>query len=324
MYKMKQWSLRLIPFLGWRMNCYTVCLGNVLAHKGEDVDLLFHHNLTTIPFGPFRYWQNHFAVLGISPEDGIERCLDTLGYSSVHMHFTQEKEALKALMDALSSEPVIIGPVDMGYLTYDPFYKQKRTADHYVVGIGFDEDFLWVDDPEGKIHTPIPFSDFVEAWRAEEIRYKKGPYSMRIVKEKSKQPSPKEIFTKTLKLAAKSQQEKHGPWGALSGSEALEQLARDIKTTRSSRLLKHLQYFTLPTSNQRCFDCAWFLNMVPFTSQRLKKAVEIRLYQSTLYGKASLLAVKGRIGRLSNTLIDIAQLETTFVEEIKEAAHKVD
>jgi hypothetical protein len=43
--------------------------------------------------------------------------------------------ALAALQEALSVGPVLLGPLDMGFLPYDPNHMHKRGGDHFIVAL---------------------------------------------------------------------------------------------------------------------------------------------------------------------------------------------
>jgi hypothetical protein len=127
---------------------------------------------------------------------------------SIGKCFQSADEALSFLKEALEEEPILIGPVDMGFLVYDPYCKFKKGADHYVIALGIDEDHIILNDPDGYLQVPLPISNFLKAWKAEAIAYKKGPYSLWLVKEKLGTPPVEKLYKDTLVLGLQNLKEK--------------------------------------------------------------------------------------------------------------------
>jgi hypothetical protein len=74
--------------------------------------------------------------------------------------------------------------------------------------------------------------------------------------------------------------------------------------------------FTLPISNQRCYDSAIFLIQEPFTDGALKNAAKTRMRQARLFGKCRLLANKQDVRGLTETLNQIAELDGLYMKEL--------
>ena len=149
----------------------------ILAHKGEFHPLPFLECVSTVPFG-FVYMpveKGGFAVNGYTPHEGVERALNTLQYKREFKCFDSSEEALSYLASALKNEPILIGPVDMGFLVYDPFCKFKLGADHYLIALEATENHMIVNDPEGYVQVPIPIKNFLDAWKVKQYSTEGDP-----------------------------------------------------------------------------------------------------------------------------------------------------
>jgi len=295
----------------------------VLGWKGDSYPLPFLECLTTVPFG-FVYVPvdgGGFAVNGYNPHDGVARALKALQYKSEFKCFESSEEALPFLRTALENEPVLLGPVDMGFLVYDSYCKFKKGGDHYLVALKMKEDHVVVNDPDGYLHVPIPRKDFVKAWEAEAIKYKKGSYSLWLIKERERMPQTERLYRDTLLLGLQNLKEKSRrlPESTTfyTGSTAIKKLAENIKRYRLRRWLRFYATFTFRVSAQRCFDGATFIKEAPFHNDYLMKASETRMEQACLYGKCQLEASQLKFSKVANILEEISQLEDKFETELE-------
>jgi len=296
----------------------------VLGWRGDSHPLPFLECLTTVPFG-FVYTVvdgGGFAVNGYNPHDGVARALKALQYKSEFKCFESSDEALSFLRAALENEPVLIGPVDMGFLVYDPYCKFKKGADHYLVALEMEKDHVIVNDPDGYLHVPIPTEDFVKAWGAEAIRYKRGSYTLWLINEKLGTPQAERLYKDALVLGLQNLKEKGRSFlkenaAFYTGSTAIKKLAENIKRYRSRRWLKFYATFTFRVSAQRCFDSATFIREAPFQNDYLRKVSETRMKQASLYGKCQLEASKLRFSKVAKTLEELSLLEDTFEAELE-------
>jgi hypothetical protein len=295
----------------------------ILGWKGDSYPLPFLECVTTVPFG-FVYVASDsggFAVNGYSPHVGVERALKALQYDYRFRCFRSADKALSFLKRSLEREPVLIGPVDMGFLTYDPYCKLKKGADHYVMALGFDRDHLILNDPDGYLQVRLPIGDFAKAWNAEAIAYKRGPYSLWLVKEKLGTPSVEKLYRDTLVLGLQNLKEKGRKYRAgrvifYAGPLAVKKLAEDIKRYKLRRWLRFYATFTFRVSAQRCFDSSMFIKDVPFKNDNLEKASETRMQQAFRYGECQTEASRMKFSKVAETLEEISGLEEKFEVEL--------
>jgi len=296
----------------------------ILSWKGDFYPLPFLECVTTVPFG-FVYIASDgggLAVNGYNPHDGVERALKTLQYEYRFKCFQSADEALSFLKRALEAEPILIGPVDMGFLAYDSYCKFKKGADHYVIALGLNRDHLILNDPDGYLQVPLPISDFVKAWNAEAIAYKRGPYSLWLVKEKLGTPSVEKLYKNTLVLGLQNLREKGRKYPVENaflhtGPSAIKKLAEDIKLHKLRRWLRFYATFTFRVSAQRCFDSAIFIKDSPFNDDYLEKASETRMKQACRYGKCQIEASTMKFSKVAKTLEEISELEEKFEIELE-------
>lgn len=201
---------RQVPFVGRTSYCYSKCLCMIFRFFGDFYELPFVECVTTVPFGfvYMPYEKGGFAVNGYNPHDGVKRALNTLRYRREFKCFRSSHEALFSLKKELQSSPVLLGPLDMGFLPYDPFSRFKKGSDHYLVALGVEKDHVIVHDPDGYFHVPIRLEHFLRAWKAEAIEYKKGSYSMWIIKQRMEEPPIEAVYKNTLLLGLRNLREK--------------------------------------------------------------------------------------------------------------------
>ena len=307
-------------YTGWRLNCYATALSMLLSRRGDPKPIHYIDCLTTLPFGPFVYWKKRgFAVMGgLNPENGLDFAIPLLGYEYSISFTESQKDAIAKLKENLENDWVFIGPVDMSYLTYDPFCKKKKGADHYIVGVDCDNNFIWINDPEGYVEVPLPWQDFLEAWYGKRIYYKKGSYTQRVLKEKIKESPDEEIFKSVLLKAAETAKGEHIPLGAIYGEKAIRTFADDLKNKGKVSML--LLTFILPVCNQRCYDSAVFLAQENLTNEVLSEASKLRMLQAKLFGECRLFANLKNMDALHSTLNRIADIDVSYTKKLIEGA----
>jgi hypothetical protein len=308
-------EMRLItPYTGWRLNCYAAALGMLMSRRGDPRPTHFIDCLTTLPFGPFAYYRKFdFAVMGgLNPESGLDFATGLLGYECSISFGDSEREAVEKLKANLKTNWVLIGPVDMGYLTYDPFCKKKTGADHYVAGVDFDGDFVWINDHEGFVEVPLPWKDFLKAWKAERIHYKRGAYTQRALGKKTKELPDGEIFKSVLQKALSIVKGEHTQPEAIYGEKAIRTFADDLK--KNGRVPVLTLTFVLPVCNQRCYDSAMFLAQEEFTNEALREASRLRMAQMRLFSKCRLFGNKKDIDAVHVTLHRIADIDMQYTK----------
>ena len=296
----------------------------ILQSKGECYQLPFMECITTAPFG-FVYApedKGGFAVSGYNPHVSVGRALRLLRYDNNFRSFSSSSVALGFLRRTLEKDAVLIGPVDMGFLTYDRYREFKLGSDHYLVATEVDDgNVVVVNDPDGYVQVPIPIADFLRAWKADRIQYKRGPYSLWTIGRRRGKTPRRRIYKATLRLALRNLRERQevkraGRIVYCTGPKAIQRLADDIKRKRSSRWLRFYSTFTFRASAQKCFDSSIFIKEAPSSNASLSRASEIRMTQARLYSRTQLYGASNKFSQVSRTLSSISQLEEDFEKQL--------
>jgi predicted double-glycine peptidase len=240
-----------------------------------------------------------------APDKGICQALRTLGYRFEHR--MDDAEPLAELRRLLANGPVIVGPLDMGLLVYNPSHGYAAGSDHYVVVYAVEEDLVRLHDPAGYPHAVISHADFLAAWRADRIAYKMGTYSMWGNFQRETAPTADEMFRTTdRQIAAHLQAERERYGTDAVGAGMLRQLAQQAAGELSPDLRGHLAYFALPVSARRCEDFARFYQSYDGERSAVKSA------QARLYGQAVSQLMARDCAGLSRTFSSLADLEERF------------
>ncbi|MGH2517711.1 MAG: hypothetical protein ACRDHP_18845, partial [Ktedonobacterales bacterium] len=201
-----------IPYTGKSEYCYVNSLHMCLHAAGFASDELpapgFLECLTTMPFGSTYLRLDDGPLFfgspcAISPDDGLDRALDALGWTCANWcgsESTTSSEALERLRESLASGPVLVGPVDLGYLPYNPRARDLAGGDHFVVALDCDGSRVLLHDPFGYPYASLTTEELLTAWRAERISYKRRPYTMRSAFQRNETRNRAGMIERTLPL----------------------------------------------------------------------------------------------------------------------------
>lgn len=307
----------IINYLGSGNYCYANSAAMVLQNIGYNYCPGYLECLTAVAYSAF--WTTNsknpvifFSSKYNSPDIGISLALKSLGFEFDEFYVREnetinEEVALLRLKELLNFGPVIAGPLDMGKLTYIPYSKDLKGVDHYIAIYRIDGNIL-AHDPAGYPHIQIEINDFLDAWRASRIKYRRGSYSMWGNIKRSFNPSPLEIYTSTI-AAIKHYLtlERETKDSDLTGSKAILKLANLIIEEKLSPVQKgNLAYFSFPLSARRSNDYAKFFE--PYDSIRSS----IKNEQSKCFGLSQMYFMKKNWNMLYETLSYLADLEEDF------------
>jgi len=175
----------LAAYSGNSAYCYSNSLRMCLQHAGllhlPEVGLL--ECLTGMPFGACFLQLDAPQFLpspaDINPDNGLTRALDILGWTCARWQGDDVDSALAALKEALSAGLVLLGPLDMGFLPYDPNHRIKRGGDHFIAVLSLDANRVRVHDPQLYPFAVLPVTDLVRAWNAQDLGYSTCAYTLR-------------------------------------------------------------------------------------------------------------------------------------------------
>ena len=187
----------------------------------------------------------------------------------------------------------------MGHLTYNPNHPILYGVDHFVTVYAVDGQYLYLHDPAGFACMKVPFSDIIEAWKAEAIDYKSGAYSMWGNFKKVKSPSQAEIYQETASIMKNRY---------LNGQNGvLECYAKAVAEHGLNTEQKQLhQYFSFKLAAVRNLYLSKFLKDHDPAGARLKEKM------ATLFGQAHLSCLKEDYQELAQLLYQIAEVDGRF------------
>ena len=288
--------------------CYSYSLAMALETYGYDFKADFLEAIMVMGNGasivkedeqhPLVFFDNGMPDLSIS------HSLKILGFEYEDFYLKDGAEVnleeIKGKLETfLSNGPVVLGPLDMGHLTYNPNHTILYGVDHFVTVYGIDDQYLYLHDPAGFACMKVTFTDIIEAWKAEDIDYKRGSYSMWGNFKKVKSPSQTEIFQETARIM------KNRYLNGQSG--VLECYAKAVAENGLNTEQKQLhQYFSFKLAAVRNLYLSKFLKDHDPEGARLKEEL------ATLFGQAHISCLKEDYQELAHLLYRIAEVDGRF------------
>ena len=268
--------------------CYSYSLAMALDAYGYDFKADFLEAIMAMGNGasivkedeqnPLVFFDNGMPDLSIS------HSLKILGFDYEDFYLKDgsevDLEEVKGKLETfLSNGPVVLGPLDMGLLTYNPNHTILYGVDHFVTVYDIDDQYLYLHDPAGFACMKVAFNDILEAWKAEAIDYKRGSYSMWGNFKKVKSPSQTEIYQETARIM------KNRYLNGQSG--VLECYAKAVDENGLNTEQKQLhQYFSFKLAAVRNLYLSQFLKDHDPEGARLKEKL------ASLFGQAHLSCLK--------------------------------
>ena len=288
--------------------CYSYSLAMALETYGYDFKAEFLEAIMVMGNGasivkedeehPLVFFDNGMPDLSIS------HSLKILGFDYEDFYLKDgtevDLEEIKGKLETfLSNGPVVLGPLDMGHLTYNPNHTILYGVDHFVTVYALDGQYLYLHDPAGFACMKVTFNDILEAWKAEAIDYKRGAYSMWGNFKKIKSPSQTEIYQETARIM------KNRYLNGQSG--VLECFAKAVAENGLNTEQKQLhQYFSFKLAAVRNLYLSKFLKDHDPEGARLKEEL------ATLFGQAHLSCLKEDYQELAHLLYQIAEVDGRF------------
>jgi hypothetical protein len=286
----------------------------LLASIGENIAPSLIEVVGGVGVGAYVLPDNHISFLsGYSglPDKAISRALTVLGFE-----FTEEAQKnpdhppFEKIRQILKTSPVIFGPLDMGFLVYDPDVEHHHRIDHFVFVYAMDENKAFLHDPAGFPNVSISLEKLASAWKAERIQYKEGYYRYWASPKRISNPTEEEIYNNTLENIkdiyitgekyAKAQ-------GKTIDSEAIMFMADNIKKGLLKPFeIEMLTGFIFPLGARRASDFSDFFK--PY-NQELSK---IKAKQSNLLGLCHTASVAKDWPIVTTYLREYAKLEKKF------------
>ena len=295
--------------------CYANSVSMLLSSVGETVSPSRIEPLTGMGLGAQWRPQENLIFFDMSSTDrGINMALDLLGFTyDEHAYAADAALPVEDLRSTLVNGPAVIGPLDMGCLSYVPGHKFMHGSDHYVLALAVENGALRVHDPAGWPHALLPLDDLEGAWRAEAIAYRRGAFRYWSSPARHTRPTDQEVYNSALAafrtLYSNSRQGNASELVSAStiGTEAILAAANVIAVDDPPMvLIVHLEGFALRLGARRALDLADFLRRGDDTLANIKDT------QAQLFGRAHTEAAGRDYTALAATLRTLAETEEEF------------
>lgn len=288
--------------------CYSYSLAMALDAYGYDFKAEFLEAIMVMGNGasivkedeqhPLVFFDNGMPDLSIS------HSLKILGFDYEDFYLKNgaevDLEEIKRKLETfLFNGPVVLGPLDMGHLTYNPNHTILYGVDHFVTVYDIDDRYLYLHDPDGFACMKVAFNDILEAWKAESIDYKRGSYSMWGNFKKVKSPSQTEIYQETARIM--KNRYLNGQNGVLECFA--KAVAENGLNTEQKQLHQYLSFKLAAVRN---------LYLSKFLKDHDPKGARFKEELATLFGQAHLSCLKEDYQELAHLLYQIAEVDGRF------------
>ncbi|MGO8947431.1 MAG: hypothetical protein ACLQUY_07165 [Ktedonobacterales bacterium] len=305
----------MVPYVGSGDYCYSYSLHMSLLGSGAPPETVpspgFLECLTTMPFGhTYLTRPQLFFFDGLDPDQGLTRALQSLGWTCRLERGGDGRTALRRLQAAIQQGPVLLGPLDMGYLTYQPNYRLLGGADHFLVVLAIEDDHVVVHDPKGFPYATLPLDTLLLAWEAERIRYIDEAYTLRANFRPVEAVSRPEMIRRTVPLMRANLNHDPGGPEVYGSVQALRLLVDLLQAEVPKHLAEHLLYFALPLAVRRKLDAAAFLR-----EGGSPAAAELIGHQARLLGQAQYPGVQHQWSAVATLLEQTVALEERLIAD---------
>ncbi|CAH1196723.1 hypothetical protein [Paenibacillus sp. JJ-223] len=252
-------------YIGNGAYCYANSAAMMLAAKGETIEpgLLevasgFSLGAHLIPSGLL-----FFDNCSETPDSGITRAMELLGFRVQH-RVQEEGTALPLyeLGEALDQGPVMLGPLDMGKLVYNPNHNNLGGCDHYVLALEIREHEVWLHDPAGFPYVCLTLEQLNEAWKGGVFPWSPGAYRFWSGPERVEQLDVKELHQRVLSWFRETMQNQYQTKAAESGRTGKQAILHKANQIRDGAIdmdeWSHYVYFALPVGARRAHDYGSF------------------------------------------------------------------
>lgn len=288
--------------------CYANSAAMLLSGIGEQISPRLIEALTGVGLGArFNGPLPFFGEL-TSPDRGLSQALGLLGFAfDEQADDKADAPALERLDGLLGKGPVIVGPLDMSHLVYNPARPRDPGVDHYVVVLGTEGGSYRLHDPAGFAHVVIAPADLAAAWRADAVAYRRGHFRSWTRPRRLGSPAPDAIFEAamaTFRRLYGEAEERAKRGRERTGCEALLALAAAVEAdVLTPRQRGHLIFFGLPLGTKRALD------YVAFFDRRAPALAALKRRQALAFGASHAALTTGARQEAARRLAELAALE---------------
>ena len=245
----------------------------------------------------------------LNPHSGLSRALLILGWSCTEWQGDDAEPALEALKENLKKGPVLLGPLDLGFLPYDPNHRLKRGGDHFIVVLKLEGDRVQVHDPQFYPFAVLPVDDLMRAWNATDLGYTTCAYTLRGDFREERRVSTDDMLKDTLENARELIHSATSGPVFFGGSKAFRLAAEVIRGKPPQGFAGMLVHFVLPIGARRSLDAADFMKSVGKT-----EAAEWMVKKAESYGLAQYHATQEDWKRTEALFEELAEIEDSIAE----------
>lgn len=296
--------------------CFANSTAMLLASAGEEISPSLIEVLSGVGTGACILKESNLLFLSWAlPDNGVNKALDILGFTYKETGVPKTKKVpLEEFKKDLTLSPIVVGPLDMGVLDYNPDHSLLAGVDHFVFVYGFNDRGLFLHDPGGFPSVFLRFEKFLIAWKAKNVSYGKDFYKYWASPKRILNPSEEEVFEqamnyfKSLYLDAEEKSKK----GTFTvGEKAIITTANRIREKSATKAeVEQLKYFVFPLGAKRAIDYALFFK--PFN----KLLSDLKWEQAKIIGNCQSLLVANDFSECYEKMIDLGKLEEVFKESV--------
>jgi hypothetical protein len=281
--------------------CYANSVAMLLSAHGEQVYPGLIEVLTGVGLGAVQAPDGR-TYLSTTPQQvpaGVGKALELLGFEAATAAGPEDADVLELLRADLAAGPVMLGPLDMGHLTYIPWHRALAGSDHYLVATAVDGERARLQDPAGFPSTALDRQDLARAWRAERIGAPGGPFRRWLRPRRVARPTGRQLYRDAMAFFRATYRD------LPPGDAAIRGLAKHLRPGRVAEDERgFLTAFTFPLGARRALDYADF-----FAGGGDAELAATKRSQARLLGDCLLAANRDDWRRVADALDTLADLE---------------
>jgi hypothetical protein len=297
--------------------CYSNSLHMCLQHAGmreiPNVGLL--ECATGMPFGTsflnFKMPLFFPNPAKSDPDQGLSQALGTLGWTCELWQGNEAETARAELEVVLRYGPVLLGPVDMSFLRYDPNHTSKQGGDHFVVALSIEDTFVRLHDPQFYPYAVLPINQLMQAWNASTIGYIDKTYTLRHSFREQHRFFNEQVMRATFEVARQLQTDCPDGPVIYGGVAAFDQAVALLEQQPSPDFAGLLVHFALPIGARRSIDAMQFMKQAG--KEELSKLYDTK---AKLFGRAQYYAATGNWTKVVETFNGLAMAEGQLAEKL--------
>lgn len=164
-----------------------ICCGSYAclnAMKNKEIDLQMFEISTGAPFGICHMENQRFdriLTTCFDPNKGMDTALEMWGYGVEKYVCCTSGEVIAILKRKLKKYPAVVGPINMGKLSYQIMPHLLERMDHYIMLEYWSEDEVLCTDSEGFCDFCVRYEELKTYISAEEVAEAEGVICVRFI-----------------------------------------------------------------------------------------------------------------------------------------------